>query len=92
MAQYQPGQRWISDSEADKLKAQILQSGLTVPQLVKAAWASASTYRDSDMRGGANGARVSLAPQKGWAANDPEELPIAHRNRAASAPLMTRWS
>ncbi len=64
----------ISDSEADKLKAQILQSGLTVPQLVKAAWASASTYRDSDMRGGANGARVSLAPQKGWAANDPEEL------------------
>ncbi len=64
----------ISDGEADKLKAQILQSGLSVPQLVKAAWASASTYRDSDMRGGANGARVSLAPQKGWAANDPEEL------------------
>ena len=64
----------ISDSEADKLKAQILQSGLSVPQLVKAAWASASTYRDSDMRGGANGARVSLTPQKGWAANDPEEL------------------
>ncbi len=64
----------ISDREADKLKAQILKSGLTVPELVRAAWASASTYRDSDMRGGANGARVRLAPQKGWAANDPEEL------------------
>jgi catalase-peroxidase len=64
----------ISDSEAGKLKAQILKSGLTVPELVKAAWASASTYRDSDMRGGANGARVRLEPQKGWAANDPEEL------------------
>jgi catalase-peroxidase len=64
----------ISDSDADKLKAQILKSGLTVPELVKAAWASASTYRDSDMRGGANGARVRLAPQNGWAANDPEEL------------------
>ena len=43
-------------------------------ELVKAAWASASTYRDSDMRGGANGARVRLAPQKGWDANDPKEL------------------
>ena len=64
----------ISDSEADKLKAMILDSGLSVPQLVRAAWASASTYRGSDMRGGANGARVRLAPQKDWAANDPQEL------------------
>jgi catalase-peroxidase len=64
----------ISDSEAGKLKAMILESGLTVPELVKAAWASASTYRDSDMRGGANGARVRLAPQKDWKANDPKEL------------------
>ena len=64
----------ISDKEADKLKAQILKSGLTVPELVRAAWASASTYRGSDMRGGANGARVRLAPQKDWEANDPKEL------------------
>jgi len=64
----------ISDSEADKLKAKILKSGLTVAELVRAAWASASTYRDSDMRGGANGARIQLAPQKDWDANDPKEL------------------
>jgi len=64
----------ISDSEAKKLKKQIMKSGLSVPELVRAAWASASTYRDSDMRGGANGARVRLAPQKDWDANDPKEL------------------
>jgi catalase-peroxidase len=64
----------ISDSEAADLKAKILESGLTVPELVKAAWASASTYRGSDMRGGANGARVRLDPQKDWAVNDPKEL------------------
>jgi catalase-peroxidase len=56
------------------LKARILASGLSVPQLVSAAWASASTYRGSDKRGGANGARVRLAPQKDWAVNDPSEL------------------
>ena len=64
----------ISTTEADDLKAKILKSGLTVPELVRAAWASASTYRGSDMRGGANGARVRLAPQKDWEANDPKEL------------------
>jgi catalase-peroxidase len=64
----------VSDSEAADLKAKILKSGLTVPELVSAAWASASTYRGSDMRGGANGARVRLAPQKDWEANDPKEL------------------
>ncbi len=64
----------VSDSEAADLKAKILKSGLTVPELVRAAWASASTYRGSDMRGGANGARVRLAPQKDWEANDPKEL------------------
>jgi catalase-peroxidase len=64
----------VSDKAAGNLKAKILKSGLTVSELVKAAWASASTYRGSDMRGGANGARVQLAPQKDWAANDPKEL------------------
>ena len=51
-----------------------MKSGLSVSELVRAAWASASTYRDSDMRGGADGARVRLAPQKDWDANDPKEL------------------
>ncbi|MCG6869116.1 MAG: catalase/peroxidase HPI [Gammaproteobacteria bacterium] len=69
-----PAGNAISDSDADELKAKILKSGLTVPELVKAAWASASTYRYSDMRGGANGARVRLAPQKDWEVNDPKEL------------------
>jgi len=69
-----PAGEKISDGEANKLKKQIMKSGLSVSELVRAAWASASTYRDSDMRGGANGARVRLAPQKDWAANDPKEL------------------
>ncbi|MGB5511732.1 MAG: peroxidase family protein, partial [Woeseiaceae bacterium] len=64
----------ISAKDAAKLKSEILKSGLTVPELVRTAWASASTYRGSDMRGGANGARISLAPQKDWEANDPAEL------------------
>ncbi len=63
-----------SDSAVSAFKSKVLDSGLSVAELVKAAWASASTYRNSDHRGGANGARVRLAPQKDWAANDPEEL------------------
>jgi len=63
-----------SDADVAAFKAAILNSGLTVSQLVKAAWASASTYRKSDHRGGANGARVRLAPQKDWAVNEPAEL------------------
>ena len=63
-----------SDGTVSDFKAKVMESGLTVAELVKTAWASASTYRQSDHRGGANGARVRLAPQKEWAVNDPEEL------------------
>jgi catalase-peroxidase len=64
----------VDAADITRLKADILATGLTVPQLVSAAWASASTFRGSDKRGGANGARVRLAPQKDWAVNDPAEL------------------
>ena len=63
-----------SDADISAFKTAILGSDLTVSELVKAAWASASTYRRSDHRGGANGARVRLAPQNEWAANDPDQL------------------
>ena len=57
-----------------QLKTAILSSGLTIPELVRTAWASAVTFRKTDMRGGANGARIRLAPQKDWAVNNPQEL------------------
>jgi len=64
----------IGDKDIAALKAELLDSGLSVEQLVSTAWAAASTYRGSDMRGGANGARIRLAPQKGWEVNEPGEL------------------
>ncbi|MER6084614.1 catalase/peroxidase HPI [Streptomyces sp. NPDC001833] len=64
----------IDAADVTALKAKLLDSGLTVSQLVSTAWASASTYRGSDKRGGANGARIRLEPQRGWEANDPDQL------------------
>ncbi|MEF8791739.1 MAG: catalase/peroxidase HPI [Haloarculaceae archaeon] len=64
----------IGDEEIAELKTALLDSELSVSQLVKTAWASASTYRDSDKRGGANGARIRLEPQRSWEVNEPEQL------------------
>src|ERR1700691_901409 len=64
----------VNDKDVASLKEKIIASGLTVSQLVSTAWASASTYRASDKRGGANGARIRLAPQKDWKVNQPEQL------------------
>ncbi|KFZ29477.1 peroxidase [Pseudidiomarina atlantica] len=64
----------INDSDAADIKASILDTDLTVAELVRTAWAAASSFRGTDMRGGVNGARIALAPQNEWAVNDPEEL------------------
>lgn len=64
----------VSDADVAEIKKQVLASGLSVSQLVFVAWASASSYRNSDKRGGANGARIRLEPQRNWAANDPQAL------------------
>lgn len=69
-----PDYKIINRLDALKLKKQIMESGLTISELVETAWASASTFRASDMRGGANGARIALAPQKDWQVNNPQQL------------------
>lgn len=66
----------VNEQDIEALKASIIASELTIPQLVKTAWASASTFRGSDKRGGANGARIRLAPQKDWVVNEPEQLQL----------------
>lgn len=80
----EPDYNLVSERDIKQLKAEIINSGLSVQELVRVAWASASTYRDSDMRGGANGARIALEPQKNWAANNPEEVQkvLAKRKRS----------
>ena len=82
----------IGEADAKALKSKIMASGLTVPQLVRTAWASASTYRGTDMRGGANGARLRLDPQTSWAVNDPAELKMVlakleQIQKASPAPI-----
>lgn len=69
-----PDYKLVGDKDVDHLKESIAKSGLTVQQLVETAWASASTFRGSDKRGGANGARIALEPQRNWAVNKPAQL------------------
>jgi catalase-peroxidase len=69
----------VNSADITQLKSKIMASGLTVPQLIRTAWASAATYRATDMRGGANGARIRLEPQIHWLVNDPAELEVTLR-------------
>ena len=88
----------IDEADIAALKGKILASGLPVSQLVATAWASAATFRNSDKRGGANGARVRLAPQKDWEANQPAQLATVlarardrfRRNSTARRPAESR--
>ena len=80
----------IDEQDVATLKNRILASGLTVSQLVTTAWASASTFRGTDKRGGANGARIRLAPQKDWAVNQPAEWQACCRRSKRFGQISTR--
>ena len=80
----------VGDADVASLKAKVLASGLSVSQLVSTAWASASSFRGSDKRGGANGARVRLEPQSGWEANNPDQLASVLRVLEGIQPPSTR--
>lgn len=83
----------LSDADIDALRAAIAQSELTVSQLVSTAWKAASSYRNSDMRGGANGGRIRLQPQLGWEVNEPDELaPVIRKLEEIQAASGTRVS
>src|ERR1700727_3867667 len=69
----------VDDKDVAALKKKALESGLSVPQLVKTAWSAPASYRNTDKRGGANGGRLRLEPQKNWEANEPSELNKALR-------------
>ena len=91
--------RWSPTRTSPRLKAKLLESGLGVDQLVRTAWASAASFRDTDKRGGANGARIRLAPQKDWEVNEPdrarrragEARAGAARSSTAPAAPRSRW-
>ena len=70
------GAKLVSEGDLQDLKKQIMATGLTVPQLVRTAWAAAASFRNTDWRGGANGGRLALSPQRNWAVNDPQELAV----------------
>ena len=86
----------IGDEDIKALKSKVLESGLSVPQLVKTAWASAGSFRSTDKRGGANGARIRLEPQKNWEVNEPVGAgtrccPRSRRSsRTSTAPVARR--
>ena len=80
---------FVGETEIAELKAKLLASGLSVSRLVLTAWASASTFRSTDRRGGANGARIRLAPQNHWEVNEPEALREALTVLRASARTST---
>ena len=87
----------IDEADIAALKSKVLESGLSVPQLVKTAWSAAASFRSTDKRGGANGARIRLEPQKNWEVNEPSELatrccPALRRSsRTSTAPAARRY-